>query len=137
MTENNMIPAKVKQMNTTALAYMGDAVYEVYVRRHVMESGQINADRLHYMAVPFVRAHGQATALKEMMKGFLTEEEASIARRARNHKTTSRPKNADPVEYKLATAFEALVGFLYLTGQEERLDQVMTRAVRFIREDNK
>ena len=97
-----MIPAKVKQMNTTALAYMGDAVYEVYVRRHVMESGQINADRLHYMAVPFVRAHGQATALKEMMKGFLTEEEASLARRARNHKTTSRPKNADPVEYKLS-----------------------------------
>ena len=79
MTESNMIPAKVKQMNTTALAYMGDAVYEVYVRRHVMESGQINADRLHYMAVPFVRAHGQATALKEMMKGFLTEEEASLA----------------------------------------------------------
>ena len=132
-----MIPAKVKQMNTTALAYMGDAVYEVYVRRHVMESGQINADRLHYMAVPFVRAHGQATALKEMMKANLTEEEASLARRARNHKTTSRPKNADPVEYKLATAFEALVGFLYLTGQEERLDQVMTRAVRIIREDNK
>ena len=137
MTESNMIPAKVKQMNTTALAYMGDAVYEVYVRRHVMDSGQINADRLHYMAVPFVRAHGQATALNEMMKGFLTEEEASLARRARNHKTTSRPKNADPVEYKLATAFEALVGFLYLTGQEERLDQVMTRAVRIIREDNK
>lgn len=121
-------------MNTTALAYMGDAVYEVYIRRMVMETGQPNADRLHYMAVPFVKASGQAAAIKEMMKGFLSDEELALAKRARNHRTSSKPKNADPVEYKLATAFEALLGALYLGGDMSRVEEVVAEAVRIIEE---
>ena len=127
-----MMEKDVRQINTTALAFMGDAVYEVYVRKHVMETGQTNADRLHQMAVPYVRAKGQAQAVKTMLTGFLSEEESALVRRARNSRTISKPKNADIIDYKMATAFEALIGFLYLSGEESRLEEVMAEAVRII-----
>lgn len=122
----------IKQINTTALAFMGDAVYEVYVRKHVMETGQTNADKLHRMAVPYVRARGQAKAVRAMAYGFLTEEEAALVKRARNRRTLSKPKNADIIDYKMATAFEALVGYLYLSERRRRLEEVMAEAVRII-----
>ena len=127
-----MMEKDVRQINTTALAFMGDAVYEVYVRKHVMETGQTNADRLHQMAVPYVRAKGQAQAVKTMLTGFLSEEESALVRRARNRRTISKPKNADIIDYKMATAFVALIGFLYLSGEESRLEEVMAEAVRII-----
>lgn len=116
-------------MNTTALAFLGDAVYEVYVRKHVLEMEQIHVDRLHRLAVRYVRADGQARVVKRLLnEGFFTEEEAALVKRARNHRSASKPKNADPVAYKLATAFEALVGFLHFTGQQDRLEEVIDRA---------
>ena len=66
------------------------------------------------------------------MDGFLSEKEASLVRRARNRRTSSKPKNADPIDYKMATAFEALIGYLYLSGEEQRLEEVMAEAVRII-----
>ena len=122
---------EVKNINTTALAYLGDAVYEVAVRKYIMETGQYHADRLHQIAIRFVRAEGQARALKQLMKE-LTEEEQALVRRARNRKITSKPKHADPVTYKLATAFEAFVGYLYLTCQQERLDWFIDQAITII-----
>ena len=127
-----MIAKDLRQINTTALAFIGDAVYEVYIRRHVMETGQVNADRLHSMAVPYVKAKGQATALRTLAEEFLTEEEKAITRRARNRRTSSKPKNADLMDYKMATAFEALIGYLYLAGEQERLKEVMAAAVNVI-----
>lgn len=127
-----MIAKDLRQINTTALAYIGDAVYEVYVRKHVMETGQVNADRLHSMAVPYVKAKGQATALRTLAEEFLTEEEKAITRRARNRRISSKPKNADLMDYKMATAFEALIGYLYLAGEQERLKEVMASAVNVI-----
>ncbi len=119
----------IKNMNTTALAFMGDAVYEVYIRKLVMDDGQTRADRLHAMAVPYVRAGGQAAAVKKMMnESFLTEEELTLVKRARNHKISSKPRNAGPVEYKLATAFEALLGALYLDGDIQRLEEIIKKA---------
>jgi len=118
-----------KAVNTTALAFLGDAVYEVAVRRHLLDTGQANADQLHRMAVGFVRAEGQAAALKLLM-GELTADEQALVRRARNKKITSKPKNADPVTYKLATAFESLVGWLYVSGEEARLRRLVTRAIQ-------
>lgn len=127
-----------KTINTTALAYIGDAVYEVYVREHVLmnscrgtESVSFGAhvDALHKRAVSYVRADGQATALKTMMNsGFLSEEEMGIVKRARNHKSASKPKNADAMDYKYATAFEALIGYLYLEGVRERLEEIIFKA---------
>jgi len=115
-------------MNTTALAYMGDAIYELYIRRHVIHSGQTNADLLHKMSVQFVRAEGQSMALKQIFE-CLSEEEQSLVKRARNRKTISKPKNVDPVIYKRATAFEALLGYLYLTEQQDRLEEIIEQAI--------
>ena len=121
-----------KEINTTALAFLGDAVYEVFVRNYVMETGQQNADVLHKMAIKYVCANGQAKAVKSMMNDFLTDEEVRLVKRARNRKSISRTRSADAVSYKLATAFEALLGYLQLNEEQERAEQVMTEAVRRI-----
>jgi len=122
---------KIKLINTTALAYLGDAVYEVEVRRRMMAAGTENVDRLHQMSVRFVRAEGQAYAIKQMLTD-LTEEELAIVKRARNRKIVSKPKNLDPVIYKLATAFEALIGYLYLNKENERLDVLISQSIETI-----
>lgn len=121
----------VKKINTTALAYLGDAVYEVAVRTYLMETGQTNVDKLHQLAVQFVRAESQAKALKTMYDK-LEEQEQALVRRARNRKITSKPRNADPVIYKLATAFEAFVGYLYLQKQEERMQWFIGESIKII-----
>lgn len=119
---------EVRQINTNALAYLGDAVYEVAIRKYIMETGQYHADRLHQIAVRYVRAEGQAMAIKKIMDE-LTEEEQALVRRARNRKITSKPRNMNPVTYKWATAFEAFIGYLHLTEQQERLDWFIDRAI--------
>ena len=119
-------------INTTALAFLGDAVYEVYIRKHVLEKGRQKADRMHRLAVKYVRAESQAKAVRRLMEGFLTEEEMALVKRARNHKTTARSRGADVLTYKMATAFEALVGFLSLGEDRERLEQVVFQAVKII-----
>jgi len=118
-------------MNTTALAFIGDAVYEIYIRKLAFDTGQTNADRLHRMTVQYVKAEGQALALKEIMPR-LTEQETALVKRARNHKTTTKPKNVDPVTYKQATALEALIGYLYLAGEDARLDELVSMAIAAI-----
>lgn len=122
-------------MNTTVLAFLGDSVYETYVRNHVISKGQVNADLLHRAAVRFVRAEAQADALKAVMEE-LTEEEQGLVKRARNKKISTKPKNADPVVYKLATAFEALIGFLYLSKRQDRMEAIIFKTIEFI-EGNK
>lgn len=124
----------VKHVNTTALAYLGDAVYEVAVRKFIMETGQHNADQLHRIAIRFVRAEGQALAMKALMQE-LSQEEQILVRRARNRKITSKPRHTHPVTYKLATAFEAFVGYLYLAGEEERLSWFIDRAITVINQN--
>ena len=120
-------------INTTALAYMGDAVYEVYVRAYVLQKNRINVDQIHQAAVNYVRADSQAKALKAMFEG-LFEEEKQLVKRARNRKTVSRPRNSDPVEYKLATAFEALLGYHYLAGNTDRLEALIAEAILVVDE---
>lgn len=117
-------PARI---NTTTLAFVGDAVYELFVRRRVTETGLQHADRLHRAAVPYVCAEGQARAVKAMYAS-LSVDEQNLVRRARNHRSASRPRHADALTYKWATAFEALVGYLYLAGDEARLNGVMEQA---------
>ena len=122
-------------MNTTALAYIGDAVYEIYVRERVLQQEKVHVDRLHKLAIGYVNNAGQAKAVKRMMnEEFLTEEEVSLVKRARNHKTASKPRNADPVNYKLATAFEALIGWLHLEGRKERMEEIIFHAMEIIEE---
>jgi len=118
---------KQENLNTTALAYIGDAVYEVCVRKHVLESGRVHVDKLHQMAVKYVRADGQAKALKAIYDA-LDEDEQALVRRARNRKINSKPKNVDPIEYKHATAFEALIGYLYVGDKLDRMDEIVELA---------
>ena len=99
-----------------------------------MDQGEIRADRLHRSGVKYGCADGQAKAVKSLMNDFLTEEEVKVVKRARNHKTTSKSRSASPVAYKLATAFEALVGYLYLKEDKVRLEAVVFEALKRIEE---
>ncbi|MDD4286518.1 MAG: ribonuclease III domain-containing protein [Eubacteriales bacterium] len=117
-----------EKMNTTVLAYLGDAIYESYIREHVIRRGHVHADRLHRAAVPYVCAQGQARAVRRMLES-LTEEEQDLVRRARNRKSATKPRHADAVTYKWATAFEALIGYLYLSDRPDRLREVLALAV--------
>lgn len=120
-------------VNTTALAFIGDAVYEVFIRDRVLSQYGQNADRLHRETVKYVRANAQAEAVKHLAgEGFLTAEEEELVRRARNRRTKSKARGAGPMEYKLATAFEALIGYLYLTGDLRRGREIMGRAAEII-----
>jgi ribonuclease-3 family protein len=115
-------------MNTTALAFLGDAVYETQVRFHLISTGKVDGDKLHREAVKFVRAEAQAEAIKAMMD-FLSKEEVGLIKRARNKKISSKPKNADPVAYKWATALEALIGYHYLSKNQSRIDEIIHMAM--------
>lgn len=120
-----------KNINTTALAYIGDAVYEVYIREYVMKNGAAHADRLHREAVRYVSAAGQAKAIRKMFDS-LDEEEQKLVKRARNHKYSSKARSASPMEYKWATACEALIGKTHLDGNIEREKQLVAQIIEII-----
>ena len=122
-----------EKMNTTALAYLGDAIYETYIRERVIRLGVSHADRLHRASVPYVCAQGQAKAVRKILDA-LTEEEQALVRRARNRKSATKPRHADAVTYKWATAFEALIGYLYLSDRSQRLDEVLEYAAAAVEE---
>lgn len=118
-----------RQLNPLVLAYIGDAVYEVFVRTHLISSNkEMLVHKLHVEAVAFVKAHAQSEFIKNI-EDELNDEEISIYKRGRNAKSGSVPKNADVQEYRAATGFEALFGFLYLTGQSERLEYLFNRVI--------
>lgn len=133
------MPEKTEH-NIADLAFMGDAVYEVYVREHVLKTGASHSDVLHRMAVRYVSAEGQSKAVKAMMDADLSEEELALVKRARNHKASSSKKTrashrgSDIMTDKYATAFEALLGQLYLNGDSERLEQLIRRSFEIIEE---
>ncbi len=134
-TDNNE-KRQIFALNTIALAYLGDAVYEVFVRERLMRCSSITnqADRLHKAGVAYVCAAAQAKII-EVLLPDLTEEERALVMRARNHKIATKPKNADPMDYKWATAFEALIGALHLAGEEERCTMLMERAAAIAEEE--
>ncbi|MFJ7973047.1 Mini-ribonuclease 3 [Psychrobacillus sp. NPDC096389] len=123
----------VKQLNALALAYMGDAVFEQIVRKHLIHSGRVKPNTLHKEATKYVSAKAQATIVREMLNiGFLTEDEEAVLRRGRNAKSGTVPKNTDVQTYHYSSAFEAVVGSLYLSEQEERLQEVLQFSIDFI-----
>lgn len=108
------------------LAYLGDTLYDLYVREHLIaRGGKVGA--LHRRAIGLVCAHAQSEALTRIT-GSLTEAEHDVVRRARNAHQNP-PKNADPGEYHRATALEALIGWLYVTGQRERMNELLKAAL--------
>ena len=122
--------ADVKQLNSLALAYMGDAVLEQYVREHLLRSGRVKPNTLHKEATKYVSAKAQAKIVHNMLEAkFLSDEEEAILRRGRNAKSGTVPKNTDLQTYKYSTGFEAVIGSLYLQGQAERVREIIERAI--------
>lgn len=129
----NLRDIDVKQIKALALAYMGDAVYEQAIREHLLRSGRVKPNVLHREATRYVSAKSQAATLKMMQaSGFLTEEEEAVMRRGRNAKSGSVPKNTDVVTYNYSSGFEAVIGFLHLLGRTERVQEMISEAIRFI-----
>ncbi len=118
----------VNNLNALVIAYLGDNVYEYYVRRFLIENKISNVNDLQKNSINYVSAKNQAKFLDELLKeDYFSEEELDIIRRARNHKGTSHPKNCDILTYKHATALEALIGYLKLEDKEERIKSIMDK----------
>ena len=119
---------RVNELSPLTWAYVGDAVYELYIRKNLVESTKLKPNKLHKESIKFVKASAQANILK-ILENELTEREMEIVKRARNTKNHHLPKNADVSEYMYSTAFEGLIGYLYLTKQEERLNELLSKCI--------
>ena len=114
---------EVRRLNGLQLAYVGDSVYDLFVRKDILECHDESVQKLHKRAISRVNAGAQARAF-DLIEGLLNEEEHDVARRARNAHSRP-PKNQNPGDYSKATALEALCGYLYLCGQYDRLNTLM------------
>lgn len=114
------------EINVLVLAYLGDTIYENYIRKYLIGKGYGNVNDLQKESINYVSAKSQAKFLQDMLdNNFLSEEEITVVKRARNYKTTSHPKNCDIVTYKYATGLESLIGYLDLEGKKDRIDEIM------------
>ncbi|WP_318506328.1 Mini-ribonuclease 3 [Bacillus sp. T3] len=124
-----------KQLNSLALAYMGDAVFENYIRYHLIQSGTVRPNQLHREATNYVSAKAQAAVVHQFIdEGILTDEEMAVLKRGRNAKSGSIPKNTDVQTYRYSTAFEALLGYLYLANQIIRLEELIKKSIHLVEE---
>ena len=118
----------VNLMSPLTWAYIGDSVYELYIREQLIKTTNLKPNKLHIEAIKYVKAKAQANIL-EKIKDNLTEEELEIIRRTRNTENHHLPKNSNVTEYMYSTAFEGLIGYLYLTKQNERLNEIFNKLV--------
>ena len=121
----------INMLSPLVWAYMGDAIYEMYIRTKLINLSNAKPHKLHKEAIQYVKAQAQAHILKELIPE-LTEKELEIVRRGRNAENHHLPKNAELADYTYSTAFEGLVGYLYLTKQEERLKQILDKSYEII-----
>lgn len=138
-TIGNEFPIKSGDLNTFSplvLAYIGDAVYEVYIRTLLIGKGNAPVHKLHKQSITFVKAKAQSDIIHKLMES-LTPEEQDVVRRGRNAKSGTIPKNADVTEYKYATGFESLLGYLYIKGDYTRLLELLKTSVEQSRSENK
>ncbi|MDE6372821.1 MAG: Mini-ribonuclease 3 [Clostridia bacterium] len=120
-----MTTKQARELNPLVLAYVGDGVHTLFVRLQELGRTTGKADKLHKAVTAQVKAEAQARSMQAIMD-ILTEEENDIFHRARNAHSHSMAKNATVSDYRLATGFEALIGFLYLTGQQDRLEYLLS-----------
>ena len=120
---------EARLLNPLQLAVVGDGVYELFIRNYILsENIELTAHKIHVKAIGYVKAKSQAVIMHEI-EDKLTEDESYIYKRGRNAKSATVPKNADVRDYRMATGFEALVGYLYLTGNTERLEFIFNSAI--------
>lgn len=125
------VTKKPTEYSSLALAYLGDAVYELYIRNYLISKGNFPVNELHKKAIRYVQAKAQSDAIVAM-EDQLSEEELRIYKRGRNAKPATLPKNANVGDYHRATGFEALAGHLYLTGDVPRLHQLFDKAIELL-----
>ncbi len=125
----------VKQLNALALAYMGDTILDTYVRYHLIANGKVRPQKLHKEATRYVSAKAQSYVLNQLLTlEFFSEEEKAIISRGRNAKSGTIPKNTDAKTYNQSTAFEAILGYLYLTNDYERVDEIIKMVFKLVEE---
>lgn len=123
---------EARGLNPLQLALIGDGVYEIFIRNYILSSNtSLSAHKIHKSSIGFVKAKSQADIMHELEER-LTEEEDYIYKRGRNAKSATVPKNADVRDYRMATGLEALIGYLYLTGNKERLDYILNESIKII-----
>lgn len=118
-----------EHMHPLVLAYIGDTIYDLYIRQYVISHNNHRSDHLHRLATRYVSAKAQAGSLRAI-HDRLTEEEREVVKRGRNAKSGSVPKNTDVIEYRQSTAFECLLGYLYYCQRHDRLKQIMDMTVK-------
>lgn len=135
LTDKNCNP---RQLSPLTLAFIGDTVYDLFVREALVVEANRPANALHKLAVERVRASAQASAAKRLLEeDLLTEEEVSVLKRGRNAHSRHLPKNGNEADYHLATGLEALFGYLYLQGTDERLNHIFQLICQWFEEDHK
>ena len=116
----------VNLINIMSLAYLGDSVYEVYIREYLIKKGIAKVEDLQKEAVKYVSAKSQCKILDYLTNNnLLTDTERDIVKRGRNYKRASHPKNTDILTYKMSSGFEALIGYLYMDNKKNRIDEIM------------
>ena len=118
----------VNLMSPLVWAYVGDSVYELFIRTQLVETTNLKPHKLRIEAIKHVKAKAQAEKL-EKLQDILTDKEKEIVRRTRNTENHHLPKNANPADYMRATAFEGLIGYLYLSNQKERLNEILNKCI--------
>ncbi|EJF00139.1 Mini-ribonuclease 3 [Liquorilactobacillus mali] len=127
-----------EQVNGIALAYMGDAIYEVYVRKHLLAKGLTKPNHLHKTATHYVSAKAQSFLAEKMQKqNILNKTELEYFRRGRNAKSHTSAKNTAVITYRISTGFEALFGYLFLSNQESRVTELAQWCIEMIEKEQK
>lgn len=120
--------SQINMMSPLTWAYVGDSVYELYIRVYLANTTNLNPHKMHVESIKYVKAGAQSKAVKKLIEtDFLTDDEKEIVRRGRNTQNHHLPKNSNVREYMYATAFEALIGYLYLTKQHTRLKEILDK----------
>lgn len=127
----------VKLLNPLTLAYMGDAVLDQYVRQHIILKLRSKPNRLHQQAKRFVSAKSQACTLEQLLdQQWFTEEELTIVKRGRNAKSYTKAKNTDVQTYRKSSGLEAIIGYLYLEGNQARLNTLLDLIIKYVEESS-
>ena len=120
---------EINMMSPLTWAYVGDSVYEMYIRTYLSNQTNLNPHKLHILSIKYVKASSQAKIVKKLE---LTEEEKEIVRRGRNTENHHLPKHASAEDYMYSTAFEALIGYLYLTKKNDRLQEILKNSINLV-----
>lgn len=121
---------QINMMSPLTWAYVGDSVYELYIRVYLANTTNLNPHRMHVESIKYVKAASQAKAIKNLIEiNFLTDDEKEIVRRGRNTQNHHLPKNASLEDYSYSTGFEALIGYLFLNKKEERIKEIIKKVI--------